>query len=232
MDEEGFISYMKKQRKTERTISTCVENVKEFEGFLKQHETSLEKASKQDLDSFVNDFLEKKRVSKVMWGLSHYFRYVGADHLLSTAGRTRESRVKVSRAPFKLREFRGINPQHAVRLAELGVDNTKKMLEVGRTSLMRSELSKRSGLDISVIEDFVKLSDLARIQGVKGIRARLYYDAGFDSLEKLRNMTLKTLLAVTREFVERTGFDGIAPLPKEAESTLAIARKLPDLVEW
>ena len=106
MDEKGFITYMKTQRKTERTISTCVENVKEFEDFLIHHQTSLEKASKQDLDLFVTDFLEKRRVSKVMWGLSHYFRYVGAKHLLSTAGRTRESRVKGSRAPFKLRDFR------------------------------------------------------------------------------------------------------------------------------
>ena len=232
MDEEGFIAYMKKQRKTERTISTCVENVRDFEGFLKQHGTSFEKASKQDLESFATDHLEKKRVSKVMWGLSHYFRYVGADHLLGTAGRTREKRVKASRTPFKLRGFRGVNPKHADRLAELGVDDTKKMLEAGRTPLMRSDLSERSGLDVNVIEELVKLSDLARIQGVKGIRARLYYDAGFDLLEKLRNVTPETLLEVTRKFVERTGFDGIAPLPKEAQSAIATAKKLPDLVEW
>jgi hypothetical protein len=232
MDEKGFIAYMKKQRKTERTISTCVENVRDFEGFLKQHGTSLEKASKQDLESFAADHLEKKRVSKVMWGLSHYFRYVGVDHLLSTAGRTREKRVKASRTPFKLRDFRGVNPKHATRLAELGIDDTKKMLEVGRTHSMRSELSECSRLDISVIEELVKLSDLARIQGIKGIRARLYYDAGFDLLEKLRNVTQETLLTVTREFVERTGFDGIAPLPKEAQSAIATAKKLPDLVEW
>lgn len=232
MDEEGFVSYMRKQRKTERTISTCVENVRDFEDFLKQHGTFLEKASKQNLESFAADHLEKKRVSKVMWGLSHYFRYVGADHLLCTAGRTREKRVKASRTPFKLRDFRGVDPKHVTRLAEVGVDDTKMMLEAGRTPLMRRELSEKSGLDIGVIEEFVKLSDLARIQGVKGIRARLYYDAGFDLLEKLRNVTSATLLAVTREFVERTGFDGIAPLPKEAESAISTARKMPDLVEW
>lgn len=232
MDEEGFISHMMKQRKTERTISTCIENVKEFEGYLKQRGYSLEKASRQDLDSFAADHLEKKRVPKVMWGLSHYFRYIGADHLLGAAGRTREKRVKVSRTPFKLRDFRGVDSKHATRLAELGVDNTKKMLDAGRTPLMRSELSERSGLDIRVIEELVKLSDLARIQGLKGIRARLYYDAGFDLLEKLRNVTPETLLALTRAFVERTGFDGIAPLPKEAEGAIATARKLPDLVEW
>lgn len=232
MDEEEFISYMKKERKTERTISTCVQNVKEFEGFLKQHGTSLGNASKQDLESYIADHLEKKRVSKVMWGLSHYFRYIGADHLLSTAGRTREKRVKASRTPFKLQAFRGVDSRHATRLVELGVDDTKKMLEAGRTPSMRCELSEKSVLGISVIEEFVKLSELARIQGVKGIRARLYYDAGFDLLEKLRNVSLETLLAVTREFVERTGFEGIPPLPMEAQSTIDTAKKLPDIVEW
>jgi hypothetical protein len=34
------------------------------------------------------------------------------------------------------------------------------------------------------------------------------------------------------EFVERTGFDGVATLPKEAEFTVAEAKKLPKLVEY
>jgi hypothetical protein len=34
------------------------------------------------------------------------------------------------------------------------------------------------------------------------------------------------------DFVERTGFDGIAPLPKEAEYTIESARKLPKIIEY
>jgi len=34
------------------------------------------------------------------------------------------------------------------------------------------------------------------------------------------------------EFVERTGFDGIAPLPKEAEFTVEKAKKFPETVEY
>jgi hypothetical protein len=33
-------------------------------------------------------------------------------------------------------------------------------------------------------------------------------------------------------FVEKTGFEGIAPLPKEAEFTIAEAKKLPRIVEY
>jgi hypothetical protein len=34
------------------------------------------------------------------------------------------------------------------------------------------------------------------------------------------------------EFVERTGFDGVATLPAEARFTVAEARKLPRLIEY
>jgi hypothetical protein len=42
--------------------------------------------------------------------------------------------------------------------------------------------------------------------------------------EKLRHMLA--------DFIERTGFDGIAPLPKEVTSTVATARHLPRIVEY
>jgi hypothetical protein len=42
----------------------------------------------------------------------------------------------------------------------------------------------------------------------------------------------EALLALTAEFVERTGFDGIAPLPKEVSSTIANAKRLPRIVEY
>lgn len=34
------------------------------------------------------------------------------------------------------------------------------------------------------------------------------------------------------DFVERTGFDGIAPLPKEIRNTIKAASELPPVVEY
>jgi hypothetical protein len=42
----------------------------------------------------------------------------------------------------------------------------------------------------------------------------------------------EALLALTAEYVERTGFDGIAPLPKEVSSTIANAKRLLRVVEY
>ncbi len=80
--------------------------------------------------------------------------------------------------------------------------------------------------------EHAKLSDLARIAGLKGIRARLYHDAGVDTVEKLAQWKPAELRAMLIAYVERTGFDGTAPLPKEAQGAVSQARKLPQIVEY
>jgi len=102
----------------------------------------------------------------------------------------------------------------------------------GSTPATRQELAGRTGVPADAILELVKLSDLARLDGVKAIRARLYYDAGVDSVEKLASFEPEELLRLTAEFVQRTGFEGTAPLPKEALHTIEAARKLPKLVQY
>jgi hypothetical protein len=232
VDEKGFISFMKKKRKTKRTIDTCIENTEDFKAYLESNGKSLDIATAQDLEAFAQDHVDKKRVSKFMWALSYYFEFINDKTLLKSANRIRGGKAKVARKPFKLKDFRGVHADHAAALAALGIADIVKMLEVGKTPELRRKLAQKIGLEVKVIDELVKLSDLARIPGVKGIRARLYFDAGFDLLDNLRHVTSDKLLQITREFVETTGFDGIAPLPKEALSAIETAKKLPDVVEW
>ena len=89
-----------------------------------------------------------------------------------------------------------------------------------------------TGLPLKVILELVKLSDLSRLRGVKGIRARLYYDAGFDTVEKLAGYDPENLRKELEDFVKRTNFNGIAPLPKEIVSTIEQAKKIKKIVEY
>lgn len=134
--------------------------------------------------------------------------------------------------PFKLREFRGISADHIRKLEKMGIRNAGQMLLAGRTAENRTRLAIQAGIPEEAVLELVKLADLARLPGVKGIRARLYYDAGVDCVEKLAGYEPEALLALTTAFVQQSGFDGIAPLPKEVSSTIANARRLPGLVEW
>jgi hypothetical protein len=132
----------------------------------------------------------------------------------------------------KLRHFRGVDPVVISKLESVGIRTSLKMLEAGQSPEDRSELAKLTGIPVESVLELVKLSDLARLPGVKGIRARLYYAAGVDTVEKLAAFEPEELLNLTGEFVRAKGFEGIAPLPKEVSSTIAHARKLPRVVEY
>ena len=133
--------------------------------------------------------------------------------------------------PFRLKEFRGVNPEYIGRPEARGIKSAEQMLTAGRTKRQRTTLARETSIPEDAILELVKLSDLARLPGVKGIRARLYYDAGVDSIEKMANWEPEALRTMVMEYVERMGFDGIPPLPKEVSSTVANARKLPKMAE-
>jgi hypothetical protein len=134
--------------------------------------------------------------------------------------------------PFKLKDFRGVNAEFITTLASWHIKDTEQMLTAGHTLGLRTMLAQETGIPENVILELVQLSDLARLPGVKGIRARLYHEAGVDSVEKMASWKPEALRKMITEYVERTGFDGIPPLPKEVMSTIENARKLPKVVEY
>ncbi len=133
--------------------------------------------------------------------------------------------------PFKLRDFRGVDTECIANLEALGIKNAEQLLAAAATKKQRSALAIKANLREPILLELVKLSDLARLPGVKGIRARLYYDAGIDSVAKMSTWEPETLRKMVTDFAEQTGFNGIPPLPKEVSSTIANAKKLPMLVE-
>ncbi len=134
------------------------------------------------------------------------------------------------RNPFRLRGFRGVNPEHVARLEALGIRTTEQLLARGATQPERTSLARLADIPEDTVLELVKLSDLARLPGVKGIRARLYYEAGIDSIEKMAEWEPEALRLMVAQYVERTGFEGVPPLPKEVSSTVANARQLPKVV--
>jgi hypothetical protein len=135
------------------------------------------------------------------------------------------------RNPFKLRDFRGVRPEFIAALEAQRIKNADQLLIAARTHQQRSSLAKTTCIPEAAILELAKLSDLARLPGVKGIRARLYYDAGVDSVEKMAGWEPEPLRLMVTDYVEKTGFDGTPPLPKEVSSTIANAKKLLRIVE-
>ena len=234
MDETGFDRFLRRGGRSPSAATRCILYVQEFEQFLqtRRHGRLLEEAGSTDLEQFVESIeCEPKASAKThLWALRYYYEYTSNDGMQSQASSMRQERIK--RTPFSLSKFRGVEPEYVDKLAAEGVKNVSQMLKAGRTPEDRQLLAERTGIPLDIILEYVKLSDLARIPGTKGIRARLYYDAGVDTLEEMAKWEPEALRTMVTDFVERTGFDGIAPLPKEAASAVATAKRLPKIVEY
>jgi hypothetical protein len=234
MNQEEFRTFLKRGGRSPGAIKRILRYVEEFEDFLSEHcnGKNLGEAELEDLDQFVNELERKPKVSAKghLWGLAYYFEYSSSEEMRHLADQLREQRIV--RTPFPLRDFRDVNPDHIEKLAAAGIRNVNQMLNKGKTHQDRVSLSEKTGVPLDSILELVKLSDLARLPGVKGIRARLYVDAGVDTLEKMAQWDPEKLREMIVAFVERTGFEGIATLPAEARYTVHKAKELPRIVVY
>jgi hypothetical protein len=110
--------------------------------------------------------------------------------------------------------------------------NSEQLLCAGRTAAARQQLAEQTGVPLEAILELVMLSDLARIPGLKNVRARLYYNAGVHTPQEIASWEAEPLRLMLEDFVRRTNFPGIPPLPKEVQSTIASARDLEQVVEY
>lgn len=139
---------------------------------------------------------------------------------------------RMARSPFLLKNFRAVDQDDMDNLENFGIKNINHLLKAGGNKHDRKKLSLQTGIPEQKIVEYVKLADLARIPGVKGIRARLYYDSGIDSVEKLANLEPEQLRETVVAYVEESGFDGIPTQSAEAIFTVKTARNLPVIVDF
>lgn len=235
MDRQGFEKYLTKFGKKPHVVEGLIIQVDQFRDYLGAKKTKgLEEAVASDLHDYAA-YLEgmKSGSAKIkVRGLALYYQFSGNPSLASIASRIREQEIAKTRKAFKLKDFRGINQEEVAKLKAVGIENVEQMLEAGMTPEDRLQLASQAGVSPEAVLELVKLSDLARIEGLKSIRARLYYEAGTDTLEKIADWEPEALREMLIEFVEKTGFEGIAPLPKEAQHTVEKARQLPKIVEY
>jgi hypothetical protein len=235
MDEPGFRRFLKQRGKKEHVVDGLVRQVSVFEGYLaRERRKGLEAAGAADVLAYVDacEAAETGSARVRLRGLALYFRFSGNGELADLASGMREERIASKRKAVLLRDLRGMDAGELALLEAAGIANVEQMLAAGSTPAGREALALRTGIAPQVILECVKLSDLSRIAGLKTVRARLYHDGGFDTLDKIAAADPEGMRAELAAFIERTGFDGIAPLPKEARSTVAAAQTLPRLVEY
>ena len=231
LDEEGFRRYLKKIGKSEKRCESEVRNVKKFQDYLSGYKNKkLGAETPDDLKDFV-DWAEGKRekINVLLWVLNRYYSCMSNDLMFCAVNELIGSDYMKK---CNLKDFLGVNHQHIQALRKEGVFTSEHMLKAGRTEEGRRKLAEKTGLPLSAILELVKLADLSRIVGLKRKRARLYYDAGVDTMDKIAEWDHKEMQQMLAEFVERTGFDGSPPTLSEASFTVKLAKFLPRIVEY
>lgn len=232
MDTEGFARYLKRIGKKDTVIHGLTTSVVCFEDFLIHHKhRSLETAVEHDIEDYAEQF-EPQKVKEPLPSLALYYSFVGKEVLAQLAGDIREKALSEGRKVFKLREFRDVNLEDVARLEACGIVTVNQMLAAAKTPQLRQSPAEQSGVTPEAVLELVKLSDLTRLGAVKSVRARLYYDVGLDTPDKFTDRDAEDLRQMLIAFVEQTGFQGIASLPKELRNAIATARTLPKVVEY
>ncbi len=233
MNEIEFRNFLRRDKRKPSAIEQIVGFVQEFEIFTQSNypDRNIDQTTPEALESYVSWTESDPGVSasKPLWALRYYFDFIENQELSDLAGELRAERIK--RKPFKIGNFRGVRTEYITRLEALYIENTDQMLDAGRTPTLRQNLAEQSGIPLEAILELVTLSDLARLGAVRSVRARLYYDAGLTP-EIIATWEPEELRGMLAEFVQKTGFDGIAPLPKEVRNLVENARKLPALVVY
>jgi hypothetical protein len=230
--ESGFRQFLKKSGKKPHVVDGLIRQVHRFETYLvSKHRVGLETAGRQELQGYVKT-LAPGEVKKQLRGLALYYKFAGNNSLAELASNIREQEIAQTRQAFKLRGFRGSDLKEVAKLEAVGIVTVEDMLIAGKTPEARKQLSNQTGIALPVILELVKLSDLSRLGAIKAVRARLYYDAGLDIPAKFTQWEPEALRQMLVEFVERTGFDGIAPLPKELRNAITKAQQLPEVAQY
>jgi predicted flap endonuclease-1-like 5' DNA nuclease len=129
--------------------------------------------------------------------------------------------------PFTLQEIPGIDPIYINRLAACGIKNSQQIFMRSRTKQERTDLARQVDLPYTAILELFKLSNLARINGVGPVFARLIYETGVDTLEKLVQSAPEELYKKLLSINHQKQYTKIMATLKDLAYCIKIARSLP-----
>jgi len=232
MNKKEFIEFLDKKKKSERTINRYTNFVHQYEAYLLENKKGekIENATKKDLHDF-EKWGEKNnlKINQCLQGVKEYYDFISKEELKLEADALVGERYL---SQFRLKDFVGVKQSYVKKLSKEGIVTTKEMLYAGSNKKKRRELALKTGIPPDYILELVKLSDQARIGGHKKVRARLYHEAGFDTIDKMAACNPEEMRKILVDFIQKMGFKGIPPTPGEAKHTVTMAKYLKRLVQY
>jgi hypothetical protein len=190
---------------------------------LEEHFTVLQASGIDSLQQLINTLSTKKRMAAFAQESGLPYDY------LVILGRQARSYVP---KPVYFREIPGLEPDHVARLEASGIKHTKHLFDRALTPAARLALSQETGIVSSDIQEYVGMSDLARILGVGPVFVRLYHDAGVRSLPDLAGRSPEELWKELHYVNDARGLSAVVPSLKDVKYSIGEAQELPHVVEY
>ncbi|MFX1507390.1 MAG: DUF4332 domain-containing protein [Promethearchaeota archaeon] len=235
MTDVEFNNYLKKTGRKSHVIERYQRFLSYFENFLRIEKTiqSAKDADVKDLTDFTEFYerKEKKSSRTVLYALMHYYKSVSNKEMALFAQELREPK-KTKKLPFSLKQMLEIEPKYVEKLAQIGIKTANQMIEAGKTRSQRLLLAQNMNIPYEVILEFVKLSDLSRIGYVRTKFTRLFYNAGIETPAELSKWDVVELRSHLKEYIEKSGWEGIAPFPSDLSNYIKDAQSLPQVINY
>jgi hypothetical protein len=134
--------------------------------------------------------------------------------------------------PNRIKEFPGISAITSEALEKIGIKNTVKLFPRIINSMARKELAEITGLNKSEILELTKLTDLSRIKWVGVTFARILYDIGIDTVEKVSFAKPEELHQMINHYIKETDiYRGQIGL-NDLKILIQAAGEVPDDIEY
>ena len=225
---EDYLHFLKyKKKPSPKTLDRYLKDLKLLEKYLHgfKEKKEINDIQPEDIEEFC-DWLrenEPQSVASCCKSIGIYFEFLNRYDLKAKAV---DIMWENNEKPLELWRILGCHGWTAWFLKQKGIDNVQRMLEYGDTKEKRESLADVLDCPIEEITEIAKLAELTRIPGLKRKRARLFYDAGFDTLKKISSSTIEEIIQKTTEYIEKNDYEGWAPERKEAEEAINIAKHL------
>jgi predicted flap endonuclease-1-like 5' DNA nuclease len=109
----------------------------------------------------------------------------------------------------KIVDLEGVGPIYAQKLKNAGISTTNTLLEIGASPRGRKQLAEKSGIDETLILQWVNHADLYRIKGVGSEYSDLLEAAGVDTVVELSNRNAANLYQKLVETNEKKNWSDV-----------------------
>lgn len=129
----------------------------------------------------------------------------------------------------RLSEIKSVNQVCIEKLKEKDIKYSKDYLQLCLGQDMKA-ISSEYGIAAEDAEHLFALCDLMRLPGVKDVRASLYYDCGYKSLQIFSEQNEADMRQHIADCIAKMNLRKSVPFSKELRTQIAVAKILPKLV--